>query len=53
MHCYHVKIRINGKKKFIGSFPPTKEGEIAAAKAYDEAAKKHYGDFANLNFKNT
>jgi len=48
---WHSAIRVNSKPIFLGSFPLTDEGEIAAAKAYDEAAKKHFGEFANLNFK--
>jgi hypothetical protein len=34
----------------IGYFPPTEEGLIMAAKAYDEAAVKHFGEFCQLNF---
>lgn len=40
-------ISINGIKSHIGYF----KNEIDAAKAYDEAAKKYHGEFANLNFK--
>ena len=43
---WDVQIRYNGKTKFIGSF----ENETEAAKAYDEVAKKHQGEFAVLNF---
>lgn len=54
--CWHKRLNkwtsrvINetGEKKYIhlGYF----ENEIDAAKAYDEAAKIHYGVFAKLNF---
>jgi hypothetical protein len=37
---------INGKCKFIGHF----KSEIEAAKAYDETAKKLFGEYAYLNF---
>lgn len=41
-----VKIRVNGKRLWIGRF----ESEIEAAKAYDAAARKYHGEFARLNF---
>jgi len=44
-------LRNDGKREFLGYFPYTLEGEIAAAKAYDTAAKRIHGEFANLNFK--
>ena len=37
---------VRGEIKFLGGF----EDEINAGKAYDEAAKKYHGEFANLNF---
>lgn len=40
-----------GDKEGKKHFPYTPEGEIQAAKRYDELAKKYYGEFANLNFK--
>ena len=40
-----TQICINGKQTYIGSF----SSEIDAAKAYNKAAKKYYGEFAKLN----
>ena len=41
-----AQILVNRKRKQIGYF----RDELAAAKAYDRAARKFYGDFAILNF---
>jgi hypothetical protein len=41
-----ARISVNGKRKYIKSC----KSEIDAAKAYDLAAKKYYGEFAYLNF---
>lgn len=44
-------IRVNKKLKWLGQFPYNSDGELKAAKAYDVAALKYHGEFANLNFK--
>jgi len=38
-----------GKSIHLGAFKYNRDGEIAAAKAYNEAAKIYHGEFANLN----
>jgi hypothetical protein len=43
---WSAKIHVNGTSKFLGLF----ENELDAAKAYDKAARKFYGQFALLNF---
>jgi hypothetical protein len=43
-----VRIRVNRKEIYIGGFPIGCERE--AAIAYDQAALRHFGEFAHLNF---
>lgn len=42
---YKSQIQVNGKKVFVGSFGTPEE----AARAYNEAAQRHHGDFAFIN----
>jgi hypothetical protein len=42
---FTAQIRINGKMQYLGPYL----NDTDAALAYNEAAKKHYGEFASLN----
>ena len=44
---WRAKIVVDGKQRHLGRF----EDEVEAAKAYDGAARKHFGRYAWTNFK--
>lgn len=43
------RIQVNNNSIYLGIFPYTKDGEIKAAKAYNDAAIKYHGEFSCLN----
>jgi hypothetical protein len=47
-HRWQVFIEVDQVRKYVGSY----RTKIAAALAYDEAAKKYFGRFAKLNLQN-
>ena len=49
--CWYATIKVNGKARYLGYFPLTPEGELAAARAYDAAAREAGGRERWLNFK--
>ncbi|MER2552593.1 MAG: HNH endonuclease [Thauera sp.] len=42
---WHAQIKINGKQTYLGRF----DDPVEASWAYDEAAAKHFGEFAWMN----
>jgi len=44
-----AQIKVNNKTENLGSFPSTQAGKMAAARCYNEAALRYFGDFACLN----
>jgi len=47
---WRASITVDGKAIKLGSFVDSERGKEQAAKAYDKAAKKKFGKFAQLNF---
>jgi len=44
-----ARITRDRKRRFLGAFP----AEELAAKAYDDAARKYFGEYAYVNFKDS
>jgi len=44
--AYGARIQVDGKRHSLGYF----KNPVDAAKAYDAAAREHFGEFARLNF---
>ncbi len=43
---YSAEIKVHGKTLYLGRF----DDPVAAANAYDEAARRHHGEFARTNY---
>jgi len=46
---WKARIKLVDRSITLGNFPFNEEGEVLAAKAYNEAAIKYFGEFARLN----
>jgi len=46
---WRAYIKIDGKQRHLGTFPKTHAGKIAAARAYNKAARSLFKQFAYLN----